>query len=189
MRISKLMIKSIKISTIVCSSIVLMIANSVNAQESLIQNSVGPVIEFGNTNTLFGLQGKFGISPEFSARPIILFGDGTLYGLSLTYDFKFPDSKISGYVGPRILFGSASRSAVVQGVPVTGTVSGTQIALTAGGDYAISPNFTAGLNVSYAFSRSSTFSGSDQLVGLPVVGSVSSSTGNFNVGINVGYNF
>lgn len=182
--------KSIRISALAWISIALTIANGVNAQESPTQNSVGPAIELGNTNTLFGIQGKYGISPEFSARPIILFGDGTLYGLSLTYDFKIPDSNISGYVGPRILFGSTSRSGVLAGgIPFSGTVSGTQIGLMVGGDYTISDNFTAGLNATYAFSRSSTFSGSDLLVGLPVTGSASSSTGNFNVGINLGYNF
>ena len=146
--------KSIRISALAWISIALTIANGVNAQESPTQNSVGPAIELGNTNTLFGIQGKYGISPEFSVRPIILFGDGTLYGLSLTYDVRSPDSKLSGYVGPRILFGSyGSRSTVVQGIPVTGTVSGNQIGLTAGGDYAISADFTAGLNATYNFSR------------------------------------
>ena len=112
-------------------------------------------------------------------------GTGTAFGLAATYDFKSPDSKITGYVGPRILFGSASGSGNVGVVPFTVDTKELNIGLTAGADYAVSENFTAGLNATYNFSRSGTATlttptGSSDI---PISG------GGFNFAINVGYNF
>lgn len=106
-----------------------------------------------------------------------LTGSGTAYGLAATYDFRSPDSKISGYVGPRIQFASGS----------TGIVSSseTSIGLIAGADYLISPDFTAGLSATYDFSKSATFTSTSGLGKI----SGSSSGGNFQLGLNVGYNF
>jgi hypothetical protein len=181
------MMKSIKILALICSSIALTIANSVNAQVAPKRNSIGPAIEFGNI-TQYGIKGKLGITPEFSVRPIILFGDATSYGLALTYDLNSPESKLSGYVGPRILFTSASGSGLdAFGVPTTASVSTTDIGLTAGADYAISDNFTAGLNATYNFSSSGTLDASNAL---GERGSRSGSgSGGFKFGINLGYSF
>lgn len=209
------------------------ITSTAFAQEKT--NSVGPVVQFGGGSTAFGIQGKIMVSPQFSVRPLILFGytpsvskgeitqgvvdnlvatggfpraaaveaansptvqsqvdaasrnlgTGVGYGLSATYDFKSPDSKIVGYVGPRILFGSASGSSNFAGVPFTVNSSDTNIGLTAGADYAISENFTAGLNATYNFSRSGTAT----ITTLGASQSTSLSGGNFNFAINAGYNF
>jgi opacity protein-like surface antigen len=114
-------------------------------------------------------------------------GTGTGYGLAVTYDFKSPDSKIVGYVGPRILFGSASGSAAATGTSAAFTTSTneTNIGLTAGADYEISPDFTAGLSATYNLSRSGTTS----ITSNNVTTSAPISGGTFNFGINVGYNF
>jgi opacity protein-like surface antigen len=112
-------------------------------------------------------------------------GTGTAYGLSVTYDFQSPDSKIVGYVGPRVLFASASGSGDFGGTPFTTNTTETNIGLTAGADYAISDNLTAGLNATYNFSRtgttSATFGG--------ITPSTPISGGSFNFGVSVGYNF
>lgn len=112
-------------------------------------------------------------------------GTGTGYGLAVTYDFKSPDSKIVGYVGPRILFGSASGSGTRGGTAFTTSTNETNIGLTAGADYAITPDFTAGLNATYNFSRSGTTS----VTATDRTFSSSISGGTFNVGINAAYSF
>jgi hypothetical protein len=113
-------------------------------------------------------------------------GTGTAYGIALTYDFKSPDGKFQGYVGPSILFGSASRSSTLSGVPVTASTSETNIGLTGGTDFIISDNFTAGINSTYNISRSGSFN-----LNAPGVGVINApiSGGNFKFGINFGYNF
>lgn len=206
--------------------------NTASAQEKT--KSVGPVIEFGGGGTAFGIQSKITVSPQFSVRPIVLFGykpstgrdnvtqslindrvsagiplalavefsksaegqaqidavsrtigTGTAFGLAATYDFKSPDSKIVGYVGPRILFGSASGSGNIGAVPFTVDTKELNIGLTAGADYAVSDNFTAGLNATYNFSRNgtSTLTTPAGSADIPISG------GGFNFAINVGYNF
>ena len=224
MKIANLLALTV-ISTIIAT-------NTVSAQEKT--KSVGPVIEFGGGGTAFGIQSKIIVSPQFSVRPIVLFGykpsvgrgdvtqsliddrvsagfpldlavefsksalgqeqidtvsrtigTGTAFGLAATYDFKSPDSKIVGYVGPRILFGSASGSGNLGGVPFTVDTKELNIGLTAGADYAVSDNFTAGLNATYNFSRNGTATltaptGSSDI---PISG------GGFNFAVNVGYNF
>jgi opacity protein-like surface antigen len=115
------------------------------------------------------------------------FGSGIGYGLAVTYDFKSPDSKIVGYVGPRILFGSSSGSGTFAGSTQGFTTSAneTNIGLTAGADYAIAPDITAGINATYNFSRSGTAT----LTSGGLTGSTALSGGTFNVGINAGYSF
>jgi hypothetical protein len=212
-------------------------ASEVNAQEK--QLSVGPAIEFGGGGTSFGINGKIGVSPQFSVRPMILFGykpsvtrgdivkgsftakgsstsspvpdnktqndllqnpifqaqadnlisnvgTGIAYGLGVTYDFKSPDGKISGYVGPRVLFASASGSGTfINGGSYTTNTTETNIGLTAGADYAISSDITAGLSATYDFARSGTASATDN----NGTSSAPLSGGNFKVGVNFGYNF
>jgi hypothetical protein len=117
-------------------------------------------------------------------------GTGTAYGLTVSYDFKSPDSKIAGYIGPRLLFASASGSGNNSNSfgppgPFTTSTNETNIGLTAGADYAISPDVTAGLTATYNILRSGTTSVTTNGRTL----SDSLSGGNFNVGINVSYNF
>jgi opacity protein-like surface antigen len=114
-------------------------------------------------------------------------GTGTAYGLTVSYDFKSPDSKIAGYIGPRVLFASASGSGNNSTFfgPFTTSTNETNIGLTAGADYAISPDVTAGLTATYNILRSGTTSVTTNGSTL----SDSLSGGNFNVGINVSYNF
>jgi Opacity family porin protein len=126
-------------------------------------------------------------------------GSGIGYGLALTYDFKSSDGKIQGYIGPSILFGSASNSGnatglsavgVPNGLSATTSTSETNIGLTAGTDFAISENFTAGVNATYNFSRSGNYNFSANIPGAgdaslnaPLSGS------SFKFGVNFGYSF
>jgi opacity protein-like surface antigen len=112
-------------------------------------------------------------------------GTGFAYGLAVTYDFKSPDGQISGYVGPRMLIGSASGSTTTNGVVTNFSTNETSIGLTAGADYAITPDFTAGLSATYNFARNATVAATTQ--GLKGTAGFSAST--FNFGLNVGYNF
>jgi opacity protein-like surface antigen len=111
-------------------------------------------------------------------------GTGTAYGLTVSYDFKSSDSKIVGYIGPKLLFASASGSGN-NGNDFTTNTNETNIGLTIGADYAISPDVTAGLNATYNVLRSGTTS----VTSSGKTFSDSISGGNFNVGMNVSYNF
>ncbi len=130
-------------------------------------------------NTTAGQQGITDINNNL--------GTGIGYGLAVTYDFKSPDSKIVGYVGPRILFASTSGSGTFTGSAqgFTTSTNETNIGLTAGADYAIAPDITAGINATYNFSRSGTASVTTN----GVTGSTGLSGGTFNVGINAAYSF
>jgi hypothetical protein len=177
--------------------------------------SIGPALEFGGGGTSFGIKANVSVSENFSVRPLILFGykplsnsdvskfardrglvrtnaeidqavsdvgTGTAYGLALTYDFKSPDSKLLGYVGPRILVGTASGS----GTGFTTSTSEANIGLTAGANYAISPDFTAGLDATYNFSRSAELSSTSS--GVTVKNTLSPDP-SFKFGLNILYNF
>ncbi|WP_295613990.1 hypothetical protein [Chamaesiphon sp. GL140_3_metabinner_50] len=110
-------------------------------------------------------------------------GSGVAYGAAITYDFESADKKLMGYFGPRILFASGSSKVGNFDTSTTETSIGALI----GADYAISGDFTAGLNATYNFSKSGTlsvsgpggFSGS-----APVSGNSS-----FDIGVSFGYRF
>jgi opacity protein-like surface antigen len=98
------------------------------------------------------------------------------------YDFESTDKKLSGYIGPRVLFASGSSKA---GNFDTNT-NETNIGLLVGTDYAISPDFTVGLSGTYNFSKTGTLDVSGP-GGFKGSSSVSGSS--FDVGINFAYRF
>jgi Outer membrane protein beta-barrel domain len=106
-------------------------------------------------------------------------GTGFGYGAAITYDFKSPDSKIVGYVGPRILGGYTSGSGSAFGTSLNSSSREASIGLTVGADYEISPDFTAGLNATYNFYRKTEVGAN----AIPFTGPT------FNVGLNAGYRF
>ncbi len=66
--------------------------------------SIGPSVEFGNGQTVFGIDSKFGIRDNLSLRPFVYFPDGgTNFGTALTYDFNLRNSantlQITPFVG------------------------------------------------------------------------------------------
>ena len=128
-----------------------------------------------NANQAIGIQSN-SLTPGFTP------GSGTAFGLAATYDFQSADSKLSGYVGPRVMFANGSSKI---GNFDTST-SETSIGVLVGADYAISSDLTAGLSATYNFSKSGDLSvtGPGSFKGsAPVSGS------SFDVGVNFGYRF
>ena len=115
---------------------------------------------------------------------------GTAYGIAFTYDFTLlPESKLSGYVGPRILFASAATD---RGSEFK--ANETSIGIVAGVDYTIFNNLTAGLNVTYNFATIGSYKVRGQTFGKDTIQEnykydVPFSSGDFKIGVNVGYNF
>jgi Opacity family porin protein len=109
-------------------------------------------------------------------------GSGTAYGAAVTYDFETSDKKLTGYFGPRVMFASGSSK---NGSFDTNT-SETSLGVLLGADYAISPDFTAGLSGTYNFSKTGNLN-----VSAPggFNGNSSLSGSSFDVGINLGYRF
>jgi hypothetical protein len=109
-------------------------------------------------------------------------GTGTAYGAAVTLDFESSDKKLSGYIGPRVLVASGSSKV---GNFDTNT-NETNVGILVGADYAISPDFTAGLSGTYNFSKSGTLD-----VSGPggFRGSSTTSGSSFDIGINLGYRF
>jgi F0F1-type ATP synthase delta subunit len=110
-------------------------------------------------------------------------GSGTAYGAAITYDFESADKKLSGYIGPRVLFASGSSKI---GNFDTSTTE-TNFGLLLGADYAISNDFIAGLSATYNFSKTGTLnvSGPGGFNGsTPVSGGNS-----LDIGVNFGYRF
>ncbi len=75
-----------------CSSVATFgMSKPANAQFA--QSSVGPSVEFGNGQIVFGIDSKFGISNNLSLRPFVYFPSGsTNFGTALTYDLILQNS-------------------------------------------------------------------------------------------------
>lgn len=122
-------------------------------------------------------------TPSSSSRTVkIPAASGTAYGVALTYDLTSPRNKLQAYVGPRILFASTSGNQD----SISIKANETNIGLIAGADYAISPSFTTGLNATYNFSRSGSYTLTDAQNNSS---KTSISGGDFRFGINFNYTF
>jgi hypothetical protein len=182
------------------------ISTGANAQEqnSLKSNAIGPAVEFSNGDITVGVKAKVAIGQQFSIRPTILFGydndlrivnannitpgSGIAYGAAITYDIDSADKKFTAYIGPRALFSSGSVSQTLNGGQVASLgYNQTDIGLLVGGDYAISDNFTAGVNVVYNFARSGSATLTTPLGTQIQSGSINGN--NFDFGINFAYRF
>lgn len=103
--------ESTAILAIACASVAAMgIMHPATAQTG--QSVVGPSVAFGQGNTVFGIDSKFGVAESVSIRPAIYFNSGnTLFGSAITYDFNLPGggaNKITPFVGGSLFFGSNS---------------------------------------------------------------------------------
>jgi hypothetical protein len=79
------------------------------ASAQFAQSSIGPSIEFGNGQTVFGVDSKFGIRENLSLRPFIYFPNGgTNFGTALTYDFNLRNTantlQLTPFVGGSVNF-------------------------------------------------------------------------------------
>jgi hypothetical protein len=74
-------------------------------------NTIGPSVRLGNGNSVFGVDGKFGLADNISLRPYVAFpSGGTNFGTSLTYDFDLRRSAnpITPFIGAGIDIGSSN---------------------------------------------------------------------------------
>ena len=132
-------------SSILTAALILLSVSSASAAEEK-QNYIAPSIGFVN-GTLYGINGKFGITENVAIRPFIQSkdsgtGSATASGASITYGVKIPSSGLSLYAG----FGAA-------GVATTGTASGNGGLYFEGGiDYNASDSFVINANYKSASS-------------------------------------
>jgi hypothetical protein len=97
---------------LLCSSIATFgISKPVSAQSS--QMSIGPSLEFGNGQTVFGVDSKFGISDNLSLRPFVYFpNSGTKFGTALTYDLPLSNNantlQLTPFVGGSVDFNTGN---------------------------------------------------------------------------------
>ncbi len=95
-----------------CSSIATFgMSKPVSAQLS--QSSIGPSVEFGNGETVFGVDSKFGIGDNLSLRPFVYFpNSGTKLGTALTYDLPLTNNantlQLTPFVGGSIDFNTGN---------------------------------------------------------------------------------
>ncbi|WP_373547798.1 hypothetical protein [Chamaesiphon sp.] len=93
---------------LLCSSVATFsMSKPANAQ--LGRSLVGPSVEFGNGQTVFGIDSKFGISDNLSLRPFVYFPNGgTKFGTGLTYDINLKNNanalQLTPFVGASIDF-------------------------------------------------------------------------------------
>jgi hypothetical protein len=133
-------------SSILTAALILLSVSSASAAEDK-QNYVAPSIGFVNSNTLYGVNAKFGLAENISLRPFIQYknsgtGTGTAYGTSVTYNFQIPSSRLIPYLG----IGAAE-------VTTTGSSSGNGGVYFEGGvDYNASDNFVINANYKSASS-------------------------------------
>jgi opacity protein-like surface antigen len=99
---------------LLCSSLATFGASKpANAQPS--QSSIGPSVEFGNGQTVFGIDSKFGISNNLSLRPFVYFPSGsTKYGTALTYDITLSNNaktlQLTPFVGGSVDFNTGNNN-------------------------------------------------------------------------------
>jgi opacity protein-like surface antigen len=99
---------------LLCSSLTTFgMSKPVNAQ--LGQSSIGPSVEFGNGQTVFGIDSKFGISDNLSLRPFVYFpSGGTNFGTALTYDINLSNNartlQLTPFVGGSVNFNTGNNS-------------------------------------------------------------------------------
>ena len=97
---------------LLCSSIATF-GMSKPASAQLSQSSIGPSLEFGNGQTVFGVDSKFWISDNFSLRPVIYFpNSGTKFGTALTYDLPLTNNantlQLTPFVGGSVDFNTGN---------------------------------------------------------------------------------
>ena len=122
--------KNIIALALLCSSVATF-GMSKPASAQLNQMSIGPSVEFGNGQTVFGVDSKFGIRENLSLRPFIYFPNGgTKFGTALTYDFNLTNSantlQLTPFVGGSVDFNSGNGNSTTS----FGLVGGVDLDLT-----------------------------------------------------------
>jgi hypothetical protein len=123
--------KNIIITLAFLSSSVATVGMSKPANAQFAQSSIGPSLEFGNGQTVFGIDSKFGIRDNLSLRPFIYFpSGGTNFGTALTYDFNLRNNtntlQITPFVGGSVDFNTGNGNSIT----TVGLVGGADLDLT-----------------------------------------------------------
>jgi hypothetical protein len=72
-------------------------------------NTLGPSVRLGNGNSIFSIDGKFGLADNISLRPYVAFpSGGTDFGTSLTYDFDIRRSPVTPFIGAGLNIGTTN---------------------------------------------------------------------------------
>jgi opacity protein-like surface antigen len=109
-------------------------ANAQPSESSLAESrrwSIGPSAEFGNGQTVFGIDSKFGISNNLSLRPFVYFpSGGTNFGTALTYDITLSNNaetlQLTPFVGGSVDFNTGDGNSTTS----FGLVGGVDLDLT-----------------------------------------------------------
>jgi opacity protein-like surface antigen len=120
------------------SLVALMAATLAAAQPAAIaggigNNTIGPSVSFGGSQSVFGIDGKFGIADNLSIRPFVAFPTGgTSFGGSLTYDFDLRQSAtpITPFLGVGVDVSNGGGNSITTGF------------VQAGADFNVSDNFS-----------------------------------------------
>jgi hypothetical protein len=149
--------------------------------------SVRPIFLFGYKPTISSDNLRRSVNNAFSQTQSDTIVDtlktGFAYGSSITYDFRSADNNLTGYIGPRLLgsitSGDGNITEGATNIPFHIDVSEYNLGLTAGADFALTPDLTAGVNATYNFYRT-----------LKIGETETQSTGaNTSFGVNFTYNF
>jgi hypothetical protein len=112
------------IATIALTATAVVVAQSAAMAGGIGDNYIGPTINLGNGQSVFGVNGKFGVTDTLSVRPYVNFpSGGTNLGSSLTYDWNLPLTPLTPFAGVGV------------NVATGGTQSNTTAFLQAGADY------------------------------------------------------
>jgi hypothetical protein len=114
-------------------------------------NTIGPSIRLGNGNSIFSIDGKFGIADNLSLRPYAAFpSGGTSFGTSLTYDFDLRRNPITPFVGAGLNIDTAN---------IPGSAATTTGFAQVGADFNISRDFAllGSVNIPFNSNRSTNF--------------------------------
>jgi hypothetical protein len=113
-------------------------------------NTLGPSVRLGNGNSIFSIDGKFGIANNLSLRPYVAFpSGGTNFGTSLTYDFDIRRTPITPFIGAGIDIGTAN---------IPGSSSSTTGFAQIGADFNVSRDFAllGSVNIPFNSNRNNT---------------------------------
>lgn len=109
-------------------------------------NTIGPSVRLGNGNSIFSIDGKFGVADNLSLRPYVAFpSGGTDFGTSLTYDFNLRRTPVTPFIGAGVNIGTAN---------IPGASSTTTGYAQLGADFNVSRDFGLLGSVNIPFSSS-----------------------------------
>ncbi|MCY7335168.1 MAG: hypothetical protein LH613_02970 [Chamaesiphon sp.] len=142
--------KNIVALVVLCSS-VMGLGIITPAQAQMGRSTIGPSLAIGGGQTSVGIDSKFGVSDNVSARPFVYFpSGGTFFGSALTYDFNLTNTgsrvQITPFLGGAVSIGTG------------GINNSTTVGLVGGADFDVTDTIQlkAALNVPITSNNSYT---------------------------------